>query len=319
MKLASQAFLCGLTLLAVATAGAQQFPTKPIHIVITYPPGTTYDGAGRPVATEMQKRLGQPVVFEYKPGANTTIGAKYVAGSPPDGHTLLFSSPITAHQLLNKNNALDAARELTPISLVSNLPYFVVARSSLPVTTIQELAAYSKANPGKLTHGVAAVTQDLVMTVIADRIGAASRSIPFKASAQITVSMLNSEVDLAISSVQAFLPHIQAGTMRALVITAPKRSAGLPNVPTSAEAGMPGLVVGANFGLWAPAGTPREIVQRLNAEVVAALKLPDVVEQIRKGSGSDAVGSSPEDLMRNFQDEVRFWTEASKIANFQPQ
>ncbi len=302
-----------------AFAQAQPYPAKPIRIVIGYPAGTTFDGAGRPLATELSARLGQPVLFDYKPGANTTIGAKAVVNAVPDGYTLFFSNAITAHPLFNLNNAVDAGRDLAPVSMVSTLPYYFVARATLPVTSLQEMIAYASTNPGRLRHGTAVASWDLMMQVVKDRTGIASESIPYKAAVPVTLALLNGEVDWAVSSVQAFLPHIQAGSMRALFMTGAKRSAQLPNVPTSAEAGMPGFEPAAIFGLWAPAGTPRDIIDRLSSEVAAAVKLAPVAEQIRKGSGSEPWGSTAEELRRSFDAETRFWAEAARLANYKPQ
>lgn len=309
--------LVSLTLCCAALA--QQYPVKPIRIVIGYPPGTTFDGAGRPVAAELSKRLGQPVVFDYKPGANTTIGARSVVTATPDGYTLFFSNAITAHPIFNLNNAVDAGKELSPISMVSTLPYYFVSRSTLPVASLQELIAYASTNPGKLKHGTAVASWDLMMQVVKDRTGVVSESIPYKAAAPVTIALLNGEVDWTVSSVQAFLPHILAGTLRALFSTAPRRSAQLPNVPTAAEVGISNFEPSANFGLWAPPGTPREIIQRLSGEAAAAVKLADVGEQIRKSSGSEPWGSTAEELLRSFEAETKFWADAARLANYKPQ
>ena len=302
-----------------ASASAQQYPARPIRIVIGYPAGTTFDGAGRPLAVELSRRLGQPFVFDYKPGANTTIGAKSVATAAPDGYTLFFSNAISSHPIFNLNNAVDANRELTPISMVSTLPYYFVSRQTLPVTSLAEMIAYAKANPGKLRHGAAVASWDLMMQVVKDRTGIASESIPYKAAAPLTIALLNAEVDWTVSSVQAFLPHIQAGTLRALFMTGTARSAQLPNVPTSIEVGLAGFHPTANFGMWAPPGTPREIVQRLGSEIAAAARIPEVGEQIRKGSGSEPWGSTSEELGRHFEAEAKFWADAARLANYKPQ
>ena len=158
-----------------------------------------------------------------------------------------------------------------------------------------------------------------MMAVVKDRTGISSEGIPYKAAAPVTIALLNGEVDWAVSSVQAFLPHIQAGTMRALFMTGSKRSAQLPNVPTSAEVGIAGFEPTANFGLWAPLGTPHEIIQRLSVETAAAAKMPEVAEQIRKGSASEPWGSTAEELRRSFEAEAKFWAEAARLANYKPQ
>ena len=320
MRLLSlHALLTIAALLASGPSLAQQYPTKPIRLVIGFPPGTIIDTVARMVGTEMEKQLGQPIVLEFKPGANGTIAAKYVVSSNPDGYTFYYGNVLLAHPLFNRNNAVDAAKELTPVSRFVTLPYFLVARSGLPVKSIQELLAYTKANPGALTHGAPTATTDLLMQMIKDRAGIESRSIPYKASPQILTALLAGEIDTTISSVQAFLPHIQAGTIRALLVTSPRRSPVLPNVATTVDAGLPNFDMALNFGLWAPLQTPKEINQRLSKEASVVLKNPIIVEQILKGSAADAVGSTPEEQMRSFEAETRFWSEAIRRANFQPQ
>ena len=320
MKLFS---LCAILAIAALVAGgtsvAQQYPTKPIRFVIGFPPGTIIDTVARMVGSEMEKQLGQPIVLEFKPGANGTIAARYVVSSSPDGYTFYYGNILLAHPLFNRNNAVDATRELAPVSRFVTLPYFLVARAGLPVRSIQDLVAYAKANPGALTHGAPTVTTDLLMQMLKDGSGIDSRSIPYKGSPQMLTALLAGEIDTTISSVQAFLPHIQAGTIRALLVTSPRRSPVLPNVATTSDASLPNFDMALNFGLWAPLRTPREIVQKLSVAASASLKNPSLVEQILKRSAADVVGSTPEEQMRSFEAEVTHWSEAIRRANFQPQ
>ena len=313
------AILSIAALLASGPSLAQQYPTKPIRFVIGFPPGTIIDTVARMVGTEMEKQLGQPIVLEFKPGANGTIAAKYVVSSHPDGYTFYYGNVLLAHPLFNRNNAVDAARELSPVSRFVTLPYFLVARASLPVKSIQELVAYTKTNPGALTHGAPTATTDLLMQMLRDRAGIESRSIPYKGSPQILTALLAGEIDTTISSVQAFLPHIQAGTIRALLVTSSRRSPVLSNVATTVDAGLPSFDMALNFGLWAPLRTPKEITQKLSAEASVVLKNPGIVEQILKRSAADAIGSTPEEQMRSFEEETKHWSEAIRRANFQPQ
>ena len=305
--------------IASQTCLAQPYPFKPFRVVIGFPPGSIIDTVARLVGSEMEKKLGQPMVLEFKPGANGTIGAKSVVNASPDGYTFYYGNALLAHPLFNLNNAVDAAKEFTPISRFATLPYFLVSRASLPVKSYQELVAYSKANPDRLTHGAPTTTTDLLMQMLKSRTGIESRSIPYKGSPQMVIALLAGEIDLTITSVQAFLPHIQAGTVRALMLTSPRRSPVLPNVATTTELALTNFDMALNFGLWAPLGTPREIAQRLSAEAAVALRNPSIIEQIRKGSAADAVGSTPEEQMLAFESEVKSWSEAIRLANFRPQ
>lgn len=306
-------------LIAASASLAQPYPTKPIRIVIGFPPGTILDFVSRLVSNEMAKPLGQPIVIEFKPGASSTIGAKYVVSANPDGYTLLYGPLVAAHPLLNRNNAVDAGKDLAPVSRFATTPYFFVSRASLPVSSLQELVAYAKTNPDSLKHGLPSATTNLIMQMLMSRTGINSRSIPYKSSPQITIALLAAEVDWSVANVAGFLPHIQAGTIRALFVASTKRSSLLPNVPTAAEFGVPNFEVASNYGLWAPLGTPKDIIQKLSAEAATALKIPAVAEQIRKGSGAEPVGSTPEELMRTFEADIKFLSEAARLAKYQPE
>ena len=301
------------------TSVAQAYPTKPIRFIIGFPPGSIIDTVARLVGTEMEKQLGQPIILEFKPGANGTIGAKSVVASPPDGYTLYYGNVLLAHPMFNLNNAVDAAKEFSPVSRFATLPYFLVSRASLPVKSFPELVAYSKANPDRLTHGAPTTTADLLMHMLRSRTGLQTRSIPYKGSPQMLTALLAGEIDLTITSVQAFLPHIQAGTVRALLVTSSRRSPVLPNVTNNNDLALNDFDMALNFGLWAPLGTPREITLKLSSEAIAALRNPGIIEQIRKGSAAEAVGSTPEEQMRAFESEVKSWAEAIRAANFRPQ
>ncbi len=310
---------CWLVLLALVCAGlaqAQTYPQRPIRMVIGFPPGTILDGVARPVAEEMSKKLGQPIVIEFKPGAGSTIGAKFVVAAEPDGYTLLFSAASAVLPVLNANG-VDSARELVSVAHVASAPFFVLARGDLPASTLPELIAYSKAQPDRLTHGVGTASAELVMQMFKSRAGIQSRSIPYKSSVQALQAMLAGEIDLSTGTVSAFLPHIQTGRVRAVAVLSDQRSPLVPSALTPVELGLPSLEMGTNLGIWAPPGTPREIVQRLAAEVKAALALPTVAERIRKGAAAEpSANPSPEGQLRVYEMETRVWGEAAKLANF---
>jgi tripartite-type tricarboxylate transporter receptor subunit TctC len=311
----------GLVVAACAIASsspAQTFPNKPIRFIIGYPLGSSIDAVGRLIGNEFEKKLGQPVILDVRPGANGTIGAKTVVNAAPDGYTLWYGPSTGIHPLFNRNNGVDSGKDLASVSHATSAPFFLFTRSQLPAATYQELVAYTRANPDVAKHGAPTPTVDLVMAMLKHRSGLATRSIPYKGTAQVIPAMLSGEVDMtALVSLQAFMPHIQSGAMRALFVAAAQRTSLMPGVPTSAEVGLAGFELANNNGLWAPLGTPREIIQKLSAETAAAVRLPAVSEQIRKGSGAEPVGSTPEEQIRSYDADAKFWAEAARLANFQ--
>lgn len=306
-------------LVVSAGVSAQAFPGKPIRIILGNPPASVVDVTIRPVAEEMSRRMGQPVVVENRPGANSTIGAKAVVGAAPDGYTLLHNNVMQSHSLLIRNNTVDAGKDLLPVSQLVATPWVFVVRSSLPVTSLQELVAYSKANPGSLKHGGVSPLVDVPMMALGSRAGFASRSIPYKSSPQVMLALLSGEVDLGMGSAQSYIAQIQAGKLRALFAVANKRVSVVPDVPSAPEVGLPGFEVPAYYGLWAPLGTPREIIARLSVEASAAVRTPAIVEQIRKSSGGDALGTTPDEQLKMHEAEVRFWTEAIRVTGYKPE
>ena len=294
------------------------FPTRPIRVIIGFPPGSALDPDARLITREMERRLGQPVVIEHRPGARGTIGARLVATSPPDGHTLYYGNAISIHPIFNKNNAVDAGKDFSAVSATTRVPYYVIVRSSLPVRTLQELIDYNRARPGELKHGAPSQTFDLMMKMLTERTGVASRSIPYRASPDMIVALLAGDIDVSAGPVQTYVTHLRSGTLRALFIADKRRSPMLPEVQTSAEFGLPEFEMGATNGLWAAAGTPRAIIQKLSAAAVAAVADPAIADQIRKGSGDTPVGSTPEAQLQAFESDTRFWAEAARRSNFTP-
>ena len=318
-RLVGLLFVSLLMTIAPSGAWAQAYPTRPIHFVIGFPPGTVIDVVARLVGNQMSSRLGQPIVLDFKPGASGTIGAKYVVNAAPDGYTLYYGNLITTHPLFNRENAVDASRDFAPVSRFVAVPYFFMVRSTLPVQSFRELVAYSKANAGSLTYGAPSQPTDLLMLMLDKMAGLPSRGIPYKGAPQAAVALRAAEVDLGFGPVQPYLPFIQAGGVRALFVAAAKRSPVLANVPTAAEAGLSNFDIALNFGLWAPLRTPQEITSRLSAEAAAVLRVPSIGDTLRNGSSAEPVGSTPDEQLRAFEAEVRFWTEAARLANFQPQ
>ena len=305
--------------MSAGSAFAQTYPSKPIRIILGNPPASVVDVTIRPVAEEMSRRMGQPVVVENRPGANSTIGAKAVVGAPPDGYTLLHNNVMQSHSLLIRNNTVDAGKDLLPVSQLVSTPWVLVVRASLPVTTLQELVAYSKANPGSLKHGGVSPLVDVPMMALGSRAGFASRSIPYKSSPQVMLALLSGEVDIGMGSAQTYIAQIQAGKLRAVFAVANKRVSVVPDVPAGPEVGLPNFEVPGLYGLWAPLGTPRDIILKLSAEAAASVKTPAIIEQIRKSSGGDALGTTPEEQLKMHEGEVRFWTDAVRVTGYKPE
>lgn len=298
--------------------GAQSYPTKPLHFIFGFSPGTILDSTARPVADEMSKRLGQPIVFEFKPGASGTIAAKYVAGSAPDGYTFFYNTVTTNDPALVKNNAVAAATDLAPVSQFAATQYFLVARSSLP-GSFQEIVEYSKKNPLALRNGQQAANIELYTVLLKARTGLVSESIPYKSSTDVLAAILSGDTVLQLNSIGIFLPHIEKGTIRPLFVAAKTRSPLLPNVPSSAELGIKNYDMAQNHGLWAPLNTPLAIRQRLSAEVARAVKVPAVADFIRKSLASEPIGSTPEEQLKTHLEDIEIIKEAARIAKFEPQ
>lgn len=310
----------GLALLAwlPGLCAAQAFPSRPVTLIHGFPPGTILDAVSRPVSVEMARLLGQPVLLDFKPGGNGIVGGRTVIGARPDGHTLYYGNSTSFHPLFVAENAIFAGRDMAPVSTVATVPYFFFSSAKVPARNFQELVAYSKSGPDRVKHGATSATLDLIMKILQDRNGLISRGIPYKSTGQMVTALITNEVETTIGAVQPFIPHLKSGTIRALFIAARARSAQFPDVPTAAEAGIQDFEVTYSYGLWAPPGTPAEVVQKLAAAAAAAVRVPAVGEQIR-AMGADPVGSTPQEALQNFERETKFWTEAARLSNFKPQ
>ena len=296
---------------------AQAWPSKPIKVVIGFPPGTVIDASMRIVAAEMEKKLAQQIVLEFRPGANGTIGAKAVVTAPPDGYTLAYGNSVSIHPLFTRNNAVDVTKEMVSVSNIMGTPFYFIASAKLQARTFEELLRLNKATPDGHSQGNSVEVQDLIFDMLKERTGFVSRSIPYKGSSQTVPSLLAGEVDVSIGSILAYIPHVQAGTVRPLFILSSTRHAQFPNLPTSAEVGIPNFDLGLDYGLWAPLGTPNDIVQKLALEAAAATRVPSVAEQIRK-FGSEPIGSTPEGQLRTFNAQMKVWAEAIQRSGFKP-
>lgn len=309
-----RAALASAATMFCAAAFSQIYPAKPIKIVLGFPPGSVQEGVGRLITTEMQKKYNQPIVFEVKAGANGSIAGKFVAASAPDGYTLFLGNSIIFHPLFMANNSIDAAKELAPVSQLSSAPRGLIASGKLPVTTFQDLLAYAKAQREPLRFGAATPTDELTMVMLSAHTGLKAEVIPYKSSAQAITAIMAGEVDLMVG----LSGYLTNDKVRGLLVLAAKRVQQAPTVPASSEVGLGNFALPGFVGLWAPLGTPRELIQSLSTEAGLAARMPSVAERMQKSYSSDAIGSTPEELLQAQHKEMAFWAEAAKLGNFKP-
>ena len=293
---------------AYAAAGADQFPSKPIRMIDPYAPGGSTEAQARVIAQKLTEVWGQPVVIDGRPGAASAIGTQIVAKSNPDGYTLLFNNAAFATvPNLSRKPLFDPLKDLAPVIQVGTQPLILVALPSLPAT-LKELLSYAKANPAKLNFASAGTgsATHLSMELLMSMAGIKLVHVPYKGSAPSVTAMLGGEVQLGIFSANSVLPHINSGRLRALGVSSTKRTLTLPDVPSIAEAGVPGYEVVQWSGIFAPSGTPREIVGKLNGQINEILKLPDVRERFAK-LGVDPAGGTPLQFGAFTVAEVRKW------------
>jgi len=306
-----------LLALALSTAAlAQQYPSRPIKFVMAYPPAGSSDVLARPIANEMTKGLGQPVLLEYKPGAGSTIAADFIAKSPPDGYTIVLL--LTAHAVnatLMPKLPYDTLKDFTPITLAAVAPLVVEVNAQSPIKTLRELIEAAKASKGKLNYASAGPgnTSHLAVELFKMTVGVDMTHVPYKGSGPAITAILGREVDLMFDAIGSSLPQIQAGKFRAIAVTTSKRAAVLPDVPTVIESGVPGFDVSVWYGVFAAAGTPAPIVQKLNAEFIRAMNVPEVKKLI-ESSGYQVVGSTPEALDAHLRAEIPRWAKVVKAA-----
>jgi len=303
------------------TARADAWPSRPIQLLIPYPPGGSADLLARPVAAKLQERLGQPVVLDYRPGAGGTIASQALARAKPDGYTLIMV--LAAHAInasLYPKLPYDTRKDFAPVSLVANLPMILAGSPSLRASTVPELVAEAKASPGKLTFGSAGNgnTGHLAGELFDSVTGVKMTHVPYKGSAQVVTAMLSGEVQLTFDSISTTLPHVRSGKLHALAVTGSKRAAVAPEVPTLAEAGIPGINITGWYAVLAPAGTPAAVVDRLSREIATVLKEPELKATLA-ANGYEPVGSTPDALRAHIDAEIARWGKVVKDSGAQIQ
>jgi tripartite-type tricarboxylate transporter receptor subunit TctC len=300
----------------LAAASAQSvYPSRPIRLIVPYPPGGPTDIIGRLTSEVLTKRLGQTVVVDNRGGAATAIGAEMAAHAPADGYTLLVSSETTfaVTPALRSKVAYHPERDFAPISMLTTQPYVLAVTPALPANSVSQLIAYAKSNPGKLSYGSAGLgsANHLAGEMFRNAAGIDTVHVPYKGNGPAITDLMSGQIAYMVGSISSLFPHAAAGKLRLVAIAAAKRSPTAPDVPTFAESGMPGYQVNGWNGIVAPQGTPAAVVKKLNAEIVAGFNAPDVLERLRKQSIESAVGA-PEQMAQHIRTELARYSKLIK-------
>jgi len=310
-----------LTALLLAPLGAAaQFPGKPIRVVVPFPAGSSTDTVTRILANSVSQSVGQPLLVENKAGADGAIAAAEVARAPADGYTLLMAtnSPMSAVPALKKNPPYDPVADFTPITDVGRYTFFIVVHPSVPAKTLGELIDYARANPGKLNYATGNTTGIVSSAFFASQARINLVHVPYKGEPQAVTDLVAGRVQLMFCSSGTSMPHIREGKLRAVVTTLPKRSSLLPDVPTIAEAGMPQFSITSWAGLFGPARMPREVVEHLNREFVAAMARSDVQAAMERQAFSLSP-SSPGQLAGFVKEQMESYSRTLRAAGVEPE
>ena len=300
-----------------APASAQDYPTKPITLVVPFPAGGGNDALARLVAENMSRALGQQVVVENRGGAGGTIATRAVAKTAPDGYTILltYTGTLAINPSLYPNAGYDPRKDFAPIGLIGSLPSVLVIHPSLPVHSVIELIAYARANPGKVNYAFVPGTVGHIATeLFAKTAGIELTKIPYKGNGDALGNLIGGHVSMMVLAIVPIIGNVKAGTLRALAVTSGERSALLPDVPPMADAGLPGFSAVIRYGLAAPPGTPRPIIDRLNKELRAALAADDLRAKLA-ADGAVAEPGSPEDYAATIDADEKKWAPIVKGLN----
>jgi tripartite-type tricarboxylate transporter receptor subunit TctC len=304
-----------LGLCAASTAFAQAFPSKPVRLIVPFPPGGAVEFYARTVQSRLAETLGQPVLIENRAGAGGMIGTDLVAKSPPDGYTLVVGNiaALAMNVGLYAKMPYDPVKDLTPIMRTVAVDYAMVVHPSVPAGTVGELVAYAKANPGKLSYGSAGAgsAPHLSMELFKQRAGIDLVHIPFKGGGPMVTDLLGGQIQVVIADQANLMPHVKAGRLRALAVGTLVRSAVYPEIPTIAESGYPGFEARAWQGIAGPAGMPPDVVKQLQAAIAKVMAMPDVRARLVEG-GLDPIVSSPEEFGEFIRTEIAKWSKVAK-------
>ena len=303
------AWLLVLVLAASGPALAQPYPSKPVRLVVGFPPGGGTDINARLLAAKLPEFLGQPFVVENRPGAATNIATELVARSAPDGYTILVTtSTVAINPAVYPKLPFDVLRDFAPVSIFSDSPNVLVVRAALAAKDVGELVALARAKPGVLNYSSAGsgTTQHMTGELFKLRTGTDIVHVPFKGTAPSLTTLIAGDVDMTFANIPSILPHVRAGRLRALAVAGDKRSELMPEVPTMKEAGVDGVEVTIWYGVLAPAATPRDIVGTLAAAVIKAARSPDIRSRLLE-QGAEPIGNTPEEFAKQLREEVARW------------
>jgi tripartite-type tricarboxylate transporter receptor subunit TctC len=313
---------CAALLLAASAAvHAQGYPTRPVRLIVPAAPGGGTDIAARMIAPKLTEYLGQQVVVDNRAGGNTIIGNEFVARAAPDGYTLLMGiSSLAIMPHIHARIPYDTGKDYAPVSQVVLMPNFLVAHPSLPARSVKELIAFARTRPGQLNYGAGGLGTNphLAMELLLSMTGLKIVYVPYKGQGPALIDLLAGHVSLMMASIQSVLPHVKNNRLRAFGVTSTKRATVAPDIPTIAEAGVPGFEVAQWFGVLAPVNTPREIVAKLHAGIVRAVQDPAIRERFIS-DGAETVGSTPEAFAAVIRADLGKWGKVIKDAGIKPE
>ena len=302
-----------------APAAAQTYPTKPVHLIVTFAPGGANDVQARLIADPLGQALGQPVIVENRVGGASNIGTEYVARAPADGYTLLFAVnlPFTTVNALYAKPPYDPIKDFAPVSLITSQEMLLLLHPSLPANTIPEFLAYAKANPGKLDYGTPGngTPMHLAMEMFKRQAGIDLVHVPYRGVAPALTDLVSGQIKVMFLGYGTPRAQIEAGTVKPIATTGNKRNPRLPSLPTFAEIGFPKLEVTSWFSIAAPAGTPEPVLRRLNAEIVKIVNQPEVNARLRNTLDLEPIAGPPENLARAIASDVTKWAAVIRAAN----
>jgi len=317
----SQRLAALLLLLGAAMASAQSYPAKPVRIVAPFPPGGGLDLVARALGQRLSPALGQSIIIDNRSGADGMIGTEQVAKAPPDGYTLLISStgPMVINPALSLKMPYDTVKDFAPITLVVVQPLCLVVHPSLPVKSVKDLVALAKSRPGQLNYGSGGIGNGAHLAGELFKLATSTDivHVPYKGAAPAVVDMLAGQVQIMLNSIPVMLPQIRAGKLRALAVGADHRMTILPEIPTMREAGIAGFDANSWYGFFAPAGTPRDIVAKLNTEAAKILRSAEMRDFMAQ-QGADAIGNTTEEFAAHIKAELAKWSLAVRTARVQP-
>ena len=297
------------------SARAQSYPTRPVRVLVPLAPGGSMDTIARALSQRLTETMGQNFIVDNRPGAGSNVALETAMASPPDGHTVVgVSATVVIYPILYKAR-FDVLRDFAPVTQITAQAYLLAVNPAVPARTPLELVSYLKANPGKLNYASSGIGSPIHLSgeLFMIATGTKMTHIPYKGMGAAYADLIAGNIELSFPTIVSSQAHIRAGRLRGLAVTGPKRAPAMPEVPTMSEAGIQGVVVTNWYGILAPAGTPRPIIERLNKEIVNALRQPEMMKRL-VADGSEAIGSSPEELRAHIAAERDKWAKVIKAA-----